>query len=85
MPLGTGAGIAFFIVMAHRSGDAGHIFRTAKTVVLADLIFTTTAVVPQPVGGFLPARELGLPLIESWLLLSYALYILAGAFWLPVV
>jgi uncharacterized membrane protein len=83
--LGTGAGIAFFMVMAHRSGDAGHIFRTARTVVLADLIFTATAVVAQPVTGFLLARELGPPLTEGWLLLSYALYILAGAFWLPVV
>ncbi len=83
--LGTGVGIAFFMLMAHRSGDAGHIFRTAKTVVLADVIFTATAVVAQPVTGFLLARELGLPLTESWLLLSYALYVLAGAFWLPVV
>jgi uncharacterized membrane protein len=83
--LGTGAGIVFFMVMAHRSGDADHIFRTAKTVVLADLIFTATVVVLQPVSGFLLTRELGLPLTESWLLLSCALYILAGAFWLPVV
>jgi uncharacterized membrane protein len=63
----------------------GHIFRTAKTVVLADLIFTATVVVLQPVSGFLLTRELSLPLTESWLLLSYALYILASAFWLPVV
>jgi uncharacterized membrane protein len=83
--LGAGASIAFFMVMAHRSGDAGHIYRTAKTVVLADLIFTATAVVAQPVTGFLLARELGLPLTESWLLSAYALYVLAGAFWLPVV
>ena len=35
--LGTGVGIAFFMLMAHRSGDAGHILRTARTVVFADL------------------------------------------------
>jgi uncharacterized membrane protein len=83
--LGTGAGIAFFMLMAHRSADAGHIFRTARTVVLADLLFTATAVVAQPVTGVLLAREFGLPLSESWLLVSIALYIVAGVFWLPVV
>jgi uncharacterized membrane protein len=83
--LGTGVGIAFFMLMAHRSADAGHIFRTARTVVLADFLFTATAVVVQPVTGVLLARELGLPLRESWLLVSIALYAVAGAFWLPVV
>jgi uncharacterized membrane protein len=38
--LGTGVGIAFFMVMAHRSGDAGHIARTAATVLVADGLFT---------------------------------------------
>jgi uncharacterized membrane protein len=82
--LGTGVGIAFFMLMAHRSGDAGHIFRTAKTVVLADFLFTATAVVAQPVTGVWLARELGLPLSEPWLLISLTLYVVAGAFWLPV-
>ena len=57
--LGTGAGIAFFMLMAHRSADVGHIFRTARTVVLADFLFTATAVVAQPVTGVLLARSLG--------------------------
>ena len=85
MLLGTGAGIAFFMLMAHRSRDAGHIFRTARTVVLADLLFTATAVVAQPVTGVLLARQLGLPLNEPWLLTSLVLYVVTGAFWLPVV
>lgn len=83
--LGTGVGIAFFMLMAHRSGDVGHIFRTAKTVILADYLFTATAVVAQPVTGVLLARQLGLPLSEPWLLVSLVLYAVAGAFWLPVV
>jgi uncharacterized membrane protein len=83
--LGTGAGIAFFMLMAHRSRDTGHIFRTARTVVLADVMFTATAVVAQPVTGVLLARELGLPLSEPWLLTSLILYVVTGAFWLPVV
>jgi uncharacterized membrane protein len=83
--LGTGTGIAFFMLMAHLSGDAAHIWRTARAVVLGDYIFTATAVVVQPVTGLLLAWELGLPLTESWLIVSFALYGVAGAFWLPVV
>ena len=83
--LGTGVGIAFFMLMAHRSGDVGHIYRTARTVVLADFLFTATAVVAQPVTGVLLARETGVPLTDGWLLLAYALYVAAGLFWLPVV
>ncbi|HZP78739.1 MAG TPA: DUF2269 domain-containing protein [Pseudolabrys sp.] len=83
--LGTGAGIAFFMLMAHRSGDAAHIAKTAATVVLADVLFTTTAVVVQPLSGALLAREVGLPLTQGWLLGSIALYLIASAFWLPAV
>ena len=38
--MGTGAGIAFFMVMAHRTGDARLIAHTASTVVIADWLFT---------------------------------------------
>ena len=34
--LGTGAGIAFFMVMANRTGDAAMIAATARIVVIAD-------------------------------------------------
>jgi uncharacterized membrane protein len=83
--LGTGIGIAFFMLMAHRTGDADHIARTTTTVVLADFIFTATAVVAQPVTGFLLAQQTGLPLTEGWVLISLLLYVLAGVFWLPVI
>ena len=83
--LGTGTGIAFFMLMAHRSGDAAHIARTAQSVVLADWLFTATAVALQPVTGWLLAREAGFALTEGWIVLSLLLYIVAGALWLPVV
>ena len=83
--LGTGAGIAFFMLMAHRTGDAGLIAGVARIVVLADYVFTATAVVAQPVTGVLLARATGYSLTEGWILLSIALYFLTGAFWLPVV
>lgn len=83
--LGTGAGIAFFMMMAHRSGDARLIAGTARTVVIADYLFTATAVIAQPVTGLLLARSVGYSLGEGWILASIALYLLTGAFWLPVV
>jgi len=49
--LGTGTGIAFFMLMAHRSRDVAFIARTAETVVIADMLFTLTAVLLQPVTG----------------------------------
>jgi uncharacterized membrane protein len=83
---GTGIGIAFFMLMAHRTGHAGVIAVTARFVVIADLIFTATAVVVQPVSGFALASAIGLaPLHEPWILVSIALYILVGLCWLPAV
>jgi uncharacterized membrane protein len=83
---GTGLGIAYFMLMAHRTGHAGVIAVTARFVVLADLIFTATAVVVQPVSGWLLARSIGLsPLDESWIVVSLLLYVLVGLCWLPVV
>ncbi len=82
--LGTGAGIAFFMVMAQRTRDARVVAHVAGTVVIADWLFTATAVVLQPISGSLLAMEIGWRLTESWILLSLGLYVLVGAFWLPV-
>lgn len=83
--LGTGAGIAFFMLMAHRTGDAKLIAHTADSVVTADLIFTATAVVMQPVTGFLLANAIGWDVREGWIVISLVLYVVTGLFWLPVV
>lgn len=83
--LGTGAGIAFFMAMAHRTGDVATIAATARIVVIADYVFTATAVVAQPVTGLLLAGAAGYSLGEGWIVASVALYLLTGAFWLPVV
>ena len=83
--LGTGAGIAFFMLMAHRSGDAAFVARTARIVVIADILFTATAIVAQPVTGYLLLRETGEDFSAHWVVASMALYFVAGAFWLPVV
>jgi len=83
--LGTGAGIAFFMVMAHRSKDAAVIAGVSKIVVIADFVFTATAVVIQPVTGILLANVQNYPLAASWIVLSLALHVFVGMWWLPVV
>ena len=83
--LGTGAGIAFFMLLAHRTGNAETIAAVARIVVIADFLFTATAVVVQPITGLLLAWHLGYDLREHWVVLSTVLYVLTGAFWLPVV
>jgi uncharacterized membrane protein len=83
--LGTGAGIAFFMMMANRTGDAALIAGTARIVVIADFVFTTTAVVAQPVTGMFLAWEAGYSLWDGWIVVSLALYVFTGLFWLPVV
>ena len=83
--LGTGMGIAFFMVMAHRSKDVAVIAGVARIVVIADFLFTATAVVAQPVTGLLLANVQNYPLTSSWIVASLALYVFIGLFWLPVV
>lgn len=44
---GTGAGIAFFMLLAHRTGDPKLVAHVAGSVVVADMVFTAVAVVLQ--------------------------------------
>lgn len=83
--LGTGAGIAFFMVMSNLSKDPKLIAHVAGIVVIADTVFTASAAIIQPITGYFLAREVGWPLFEGWVALSLALYVFVGAFWLPVV
>jgi uncharacterized membrane protein len=83
--LGTGAGIAFFMLMAHRTGEAATIAAVSRFVVIADFVFTATAVVAQPITGVALAAASGYSLGEGWIVLSILLYLVTGAFWLPVI
>lgn len=82
---GTGLGIAFFMYMADRSGDVALIAGTARIVVVANFIFTATAIVLQPATGLAMVMLSGHTLDESWIVLSLALFAMVGLFWLPVV
>lgn len=83
--LGTGSGIAFFMLMAHRSGDPAFIARTAAVVVIADMLFTASAVVLQPITGAALMALSSTSLWERWLTVALLLYGIAGLFWIPVV
>ena len=83
--LGTGAGIAFFMVMAHRTHDAALVAHTAGIVVVADFVFTASAVIVQPITGAYLVYAAGYGWREGWIAASLALYVLTGLFWLPVV
>ena len=83
--LGTGAGIAFFMVLSHQSRDPALVAHVAGIVVVADTVFTATAALAQPITGLLLARTAGWSLFEPWVLLSLGLYVFVGMFWLPVV
>lgn len=83
--LGTGAGIAFFALMAHRTKNVAAVAHTMSIVVIADTIFTATAAIVQPITGVWLATIVGWQLSEGWILASIGLYIFIGVFWLPVV
>lgn len=83
--IGTGAGIAFFMLMAHRTRDPKLIAHTASVVVIADWIFTASAVIIQPITGAWLAYLIGWPLLSGWVLASLFLYVFIGVFWVPVV
>lgn len=83
--LGTGGGIAFFMLMAHRTRDPALIAHTAGIVVIADTLFTASAVIVQPLTGGALAEMTATPVFSGWVGLSLVLYLFIGAFWLPVV
>jgi uncharacterized membrane protein len=83
--LGTGAGIAFFMLYAHRSRDPAVIAGVARIVVIADFLFTASAVLIQPITGLLLVWWVGYSLTEGWIVVSIILYLITGAFWVPVV
>lgn len=82
---GTGIGIAFFKWMADRDGDVRAIRLSAERTVLADWLFTTPAVIVQPLSGAALAHLAGFPIATGWVFYSLMLYAVAGGCWLPVV
>ena len=82
---GTGIGTAFQMVWAMRTSQIGTIHSVASGVVVADWLFTTPAGIIQPLTGLWLIHLSGYALTESWLVVTYGLYLLAFACWAPVV
>ena len=82
---GTGIGSAFYMLVASFERDPRVVFFVTRWVVIADWIFTTTAVIVQPLTGFYLVHLAKIPLTSRWIAWSLGLYLLAGACWLPVV
>lgn len=83
--VGTGFGSAFYLFFVNRSNNLQAQVVVARLVVLADWIFTTPAIIVQPLSGLALVYMAGWPLTTPWILASMVLYAIAGACWLPVV
>ena len=82
---GAGIGTAFHMWAAYRSADPRVMAQAARSTVSADWWFTTTAGIVQPVSGFALIWLSDRDPFSGWLVLSYVLFLLAFACWLPVV
>jgi uncharacterized membrane protein len=82
---GTGLGSAFYMFFTNLSGDVRAIAVVTRRVVWADWLFTTPTAIIQPATGLYLVHLAGMPLTMKWIAWSLALYVLAGACWLPVV
>ncbi len=83
--LGTGIGIAYFLLSAHLSRNIEALRVVARAVIVADWIFTATTVVIQPVSGVLMMLERGWSFTSPWFIATVVLYAAVGACWIPVV
>lgn len=85
---GTGLGIAFFTWFGSRAAlrlrDIGALRLVLRYTVVADACFTAPAVAFQAASGALLVERLGWPQVSAWTLAVWALFLLAGACWLPV-
>lgn len=87
--LGTGIGIAFFCWFgyraAQRSGNMESLRAFLRLTVIADAWLTAPAVIFQAVSGVVLTNLLGWPLTSPWATLVWALFLLVGVCWLPMV
>jgi uncharacterized membrane protein len=82
---GTGIGTAFHGFVGNLSNDLRVKAAINRQVVLADFVFTTPAVILQPLTGLWLVMEAGFSLRDGWLLAAIVLYIGVLSCWLPVV
>lgn len=71
--------------MSKFSNDIQAKLYAAKTTVIADYLFTTPAVILQPLTGYWLISQSGIEWDVPWLQMTYLLYAVAGLCWVPVV
>ncbi len=85
---GTGLGIAFFTWFgcraSLRAGDIGALRLVLRYTVIADACFTAPAVAFQAASGVLLVDRLGWSQLSAWSIAVWALFLVAGACWIPV-
>ncbi len=83
--LGTWLGIAAFMRLAHRSGNASVVALTSRFAVSVELTVMAPVMALPLISGFPLAWAIGLsPLDEFWIVVSLALYAVVAAAWLVV-
>ena len=82
---GTGMGTAFFMLKAYLSCDEQAMKVTTNTVVTADWVFTTPAVIIQLATGLWLTAKLNIGYESAWFVAVISLYALVGLCWIPVV
>ena len=82
---GTGIGTAAQMWLTHLKGDVRSIATVSANVVFVDWVFTTTSGVVQPISGLILIYLVGYSLWESWLVVTYILYVITGLCWFRVV
>jgi uncharacterized membrane protein len=64
------------MLAAHLGGKPTVIAAVAKIVVIADFIFTATAIIVQPLTGSLLVLHVGYSFWDGWIVWSIVLYVL---------
>jgi uncharacterized membrane protein len=82
---GTGIGSAYYLLTASLNRDARNAYLVVRNVVRADWLFTTPAIVFQPLSGYYLAHIAGMTFESRWMSWSLVLYLLAAGCWLPVI
>ena len=82
---GTGLGIAYFMLRGHLSGNHEAMAVVVRSVVVADWVFTTPAVVVQLLTGLWLTNQLGISHESVWFFSVIFLFSFVGVCWVPVV